>query len=324
MGRTPNEYKTEQHIAISADMSLADQLVAVNQVADIELQAFDNAKAVALQYGYKGELTIGDVENNLGAAQRRTVEEVLDMGRCLLVLKELTPHGHFTQRIEMRGISRKMAQKFMSATIKFSKANSSSLLTGAINQTKLLELLVLDDDEIDSLADGKTARGLTLDKVETMSVSELKKALRDRDESLKNKDFIIENKDKHINKLTEGSLKNKSEVENVDMLGEAELRALDELTLKLTSTINASLLSHCIKIATLFKDQGGMPRHVELAMAQCFGRIVTATHDTAESMNVMPQVDVDAAKDDWVAGSLEASQQWAAEQEKAAAATDVE
>jgi hypothetical protein len=48
-----------------------------------------------------------------------------------------------------------------------------------LGQTKLLELIVEDDETIDSLAKGGTLYGLTLDDVDRMSPTELRNKLRD-------------------------------------------------------------------------------------------------------------------------------------------------
>jgi hypothetical protein len=91
----------------------------------------------------------------------------------------------------------------MAATFKFSNANSNSLLAAAGTQTKMLELLILDDGEIEALESGETVRGVTLDKIETMSVSELKKALREAESDKKAKDQVIQAKTTELIKKDE-------------------------------------------------------------------------------------------------------------------------
>ena len=151
----------------------------LNELSIIQSTAKENASAVAEQLGYEGTLSVDSIETEIRFYQRRSVEAALELGKRLLILKELTQHGDFVPRVEQLGFSARMAQKFMSATLKFSKANSSSLLKSAGTQTKLLELVVLDDAEIEALDSGESVRGLTLDEIETMSVSELKSALRE-------------------------------------------------------------------------------------------------------------------------------------------------
>ena len=109
---------------------------------------------LATQLGYQGALTVGALEDEIRFYQQRSVEAVMELGKRLLILKEMTPHGEFSKRIEMLGISKRTAQRFMSVVLKFSKTTSMSLLEKSGNGTKLLELMVLDDDDIEIIDAG--------------------------------------------------------------------------------------------------------------------------------------------------------------------------
>lgn len=139
----------------------------------------DNARALAQQLGYQGALTVDALEDRIRIGQRRTIEAAMDLGASLLLLREITPHGQFEERVEAFGFSPVFARRLMSATLKFANRNSKSVLAAAGSQTKLLELMVLDEDELTVLEGGGTARGLLLDDIETMSVRELRAALRE-------------------------------------------------------------------------------------------------------------------------------------------------
>lgn len=153
---------------------------------------------LANDFGYTGELTPGALEDGIRSAMRRTIEDVIDLGARLLLLKEVTGHGEFSKRIELLGLSPRMCQKFMLATQKFSKANSKAVLNIVGTQTKLLELLVLDDEEIELLANGETIGELNLGALECMSVSELKQAVRDRDKKLEDMENSKSKQVKHF------------------------------------------------------------------------------------------------------------------------------
>jgi hypothetical protein len=147
-----------------------------------EVITSDYAKKIgglAAQSGYEGALTVGALEDEIRFYQQRSVEAVLELGKRLLILKEITPHGEFTKRIDMLGISKRTAQRFMSVVLKFSKTTTLSLLEKSGSGSKLLELMVLDDDDIDVIDQGGSIGDVSLDTIETMSVRELKKALRD-------------------------------------------------------------------------------------------------------------------------------------------------
>ncbi|HCU1894635.1 TPA: DUF3102 domain-containing protein [Acinetobacter baumannii] len=164
----------------------------------------NHTKAVAglaTQLGYEGALTVGALEDEIRFFQQRTVEAVMELGKRLLILKEITPHGEFNKRVEMLNFTPRMAQKFMSAVLKFSKTNSSSLLQKAGNQTKLLELVTLDDDEIQVIEQGGSIGELSLDSIETMSARELKDELRKIKADKEAADLLLQKKDQKINEL---------------------------------------------------------------------------------------------------------------------------
>ena len=165
---------------------------------------------LALSLGYEGALTVGALEDEIRFYQQRSVEAVLELGKRLLILKEITPHGEFTKRIEMLGISKRTVQRFMSVVLKFSKTTSMSLLEKSGNGTKLLELMVLDDDDIDVIDQGGSIGDVSLDTIETMSVRELKKALRDAKADIDAKEQVIKAKDQEKNKILEENTRLKS------------------------------------------------------------------------------------------------------------------
>ena len=81
---------------------------------------------LATQLGYQGALTVGAIEDEIRFYQQRTVEACMELGKRLLILKEMTPHGEFNKRMEMLNFTPRMAQKFMSAVLKFSKTGGVS------------------------------------------------------------------------------------------------------------------------------------------------------------------------------------------------------
>ncbi|MBN6515533.1 DUF3102 domain-containing protein [Acinetobacter pittii] len=171
-------------------------------ITEVDIQTHTKAVAgLATQLGYEGALTVGALEDEIRFFQQRTVEAVMELGKRLLILKEITPHGEFNKRVEMLNFTPRMAQKFMSAVLKFSKTNSSSLLQKAGNQTKLLELVTLDDDEIQVIEQGGSIGEVSLDSIETMSVRELKDELRKIKADKEAGDLLLLKKDQKINEL---------------------------------------------------------------------------------------------------------------------------
>ena len=150
----------------------------------VTLQRDDTARvrAVALRLGYQlpGDCADPDlIQRDIAINMRRSVEACLEVGRGLGVLREACEHGQFLARLDVLGLDRSVAAKFMRAATKLSNVSSTTHLTKAIgNQTKLFEMLVLDDEQLEELElTGQTGE-LKLDDVATMSVKELRDAVR--------------------------------------------------------------------------------------------------------------------------------------------------
>lgn len=198
-GRKPTDktIQTPEAPAPSSEAFLAPERAMRLATEEAEI----NASALAAKINYEGSLTVGSIEDEIRFFQKRSIEAVLELGKRLLILRELTPHGEFIQRIELLGISRSMGSRFMSATLKFSNGASTHTLAAAGTQTKMLELLVLDDSEINDLNDGKSVRGITIDKIEAMTVSELRSALREAEANAEAHEKLLTAKDKTANEL---------------------------------------------------------------------------------------------------------------------------
>lgn len=172
--------ETNINMKDAATPALPHMVEALNQEVMANLEANANANAVAKQLGYEGAMTVGALEDEIRFYQRRTAEACLELGKRLLILKELTLHGEFIPRIELLGFSKSSSHRFMQAALKFSKSSNLGLLAEKLgSQSKLLELITMDDEDIQQLANGETVRGLSLDEIDTMTASQLKAALRE-------------------------------------------------------------------------------------------------------------------------------------------------
>lgn len=186
MARTPNAV-----LKPVADVVLNAQAVARIESAQEALAVMDQeaqarVRAVALSVGYEGTLTVGALEDEIRFYQRRTVEAILETGKRLMVLKEMTPHGEFERRVEMLGFTTRTARRFMQAAAKTANsANLAALSTQVKNASAFLELVTHDDDELETLAE--------MDDIDRMSASELRQALRQAKEDNR---FLAEKRDK--------------------------------------------------------------------------------------------------------------------------------
>lgn len=141
------------------------------ELARLQDEVSSKAQDMALSLGYDGPLTVGTLEDEIRFYQRRSVEALLESGKRLLLLQQITPRGEFDQRLEQLGFSRRSAYRFMQAAAKTSKSANLALLSGQVkNATAFLELVTHDDDVLENLQE--------IDNIERMSPSELRAALR--------------------------------------------------------------------------------------------------------------------------------------------------
>lgn len=175
--------------AIARLSDSANALATLNQEQD----ALVRAAALAIGYQLPADATDPDlIQRDIAVNMRRSVEACLEVGRGLTVLKAACPHGQFLARLEVLGIDPAVAAKFVRSANKFSNVSSTTHLTKAIgNQTKLFEMLILDDGQIEELADTGQTGGLTIDDVERMSVKELRAAVRNLRGDMDAKDKVL-------------------------------------------------------------------------------------------------------------------------------------
>lgn len=185
---------------------------ALNEIALINMQAQDNAIALAQTLGYQGSLEPEMLENGIQESKSRVQQELFETGKRLLLLRELCAHGDFLNSLERLEIHPRAAQKMMQGTLKLSNATTSAHLQN-FGKSKLLELVVLDDEEIEELAEGGTVRGYTADEYDKMSIKEMRVALRktkeEADADKAANDKVLASKSAEITKLQKQLAKQK-------------------------------------------------------------------------------------------------------------------
>lgn len=183
------------------------KLVERNQELQVMAQAEAQVKSLATTLGYTGSLDTDSLWSMVEYRQRRSVEDILEMGRGLLLIKEQTAHGEFQEQIAQRGFNYRTAARLMTVALKFSKSDTVSLLKAAGTQAKVLELAVLDDEDLQALESGDSVAGITVDDVERMSASQLRAALREARADADAKDQRINKLSEDLNKESEKTIK---------------------------------------------------------------------------------------------------------------------
>ncbi|MDR2186879.1 MAG: hypothetical protein LBE62_02370 [Azonexus sp.] len=196
MGRKPTVTDNPSSAVTETEVpSLPAMAEAANQLTALAAQRDATTRAVAATLGYQlpADCTDPDlIQRDIAANMRRSVEACLEVGRGLRVLKEACEHGQFMARLDVLNIDARVARRFMQAATKFSKRASTPVLTAVGNQTKLFEMLVLDDEQIEELElTGQTGE-LKLDDIADMSLRELRAGLRELRADAAAKDAVLD------------------------------------------------------------------------------------------------------------------------------------
>jgi len=190
MARRKNE------VVVTEPTEMPEQAATLMMTAHNEaVEQYDRAVALAGELGYQGAVTVDALEGEIRFYQRRTVEAILETGKRLLVLKELTPHGEFYERVEALGFSTRTAQRFMQAATKATKSATVADLSTKMKSAKaFLELVTHDDDaDLEHLAQ--------LDDIDRMSASEVRQALREAKAERQATQQLLDEKNQVMDKL---------------------------------------------------------------------------------------------------------------------------
>jgi hypothetical protein len=249
-------------------------------VAEVLMRQHDTqVQALATSLGYAGSLDPNTLWSVFEYRQRRSVEDILDMGRVLLLLKEQAAHGEFQEQCAARSIHIRTAQRFMGVALKFSKSDTLSLLKAAGTQAKVLELAVLDDEEIEALESGDSVAGINLDDVERMSASELRRALRESRADADAKDQRINKLSDDLNKEHEKTAKAQRRWKAADP--DQQLVILKQSVTEAEQTVLASLGSDKTGLRAAFRalaahaSDNGQDNEAAIFLSDVIGRLLT-------------------------------------------------
>ncbi|UZR27460.1 hypothetical protein [Methylococcus mesophilus] len=130
-----------------------EQLIANHNRAVLDAAETDR------QYGDILPYQLDRVTQEIRFLLNQSAEAMLEAGRRLIQIKDREPRGEFMDAVQKIGIDQFVASKLIRAARKFSNLRSNANLM-ALGKTKLIELAVLDEDEIDELANDQEVRGL--------------------------------------------------------------------------------------------------------------------------------------------------------------------
>jgi hypothetical protein len=159
------------------DAAIAENMGAANYLALATLEQNERATALAQKLNYQGSIDAAVLENSARDAIRRLGATIFEVGAYLLLLKEVCAHGTFLPALERLGITADSAQRYMAMSRRFANTATSRHLE-RLGFSKMAELLPLEDGQIEELAGLGQTGELALDDVATMSVRQLRAAVR--------------------------------------------------------------------------------------------------------------------------------------------------
>lgn len=241
--------KAAETLLIPADNSLPvlpEMTEAANRLAVMHTQQEARVRAVAAQIGYQlpADCTDPDlIQRDISANMRRSVEACLEVGRGLRVLKEACEHGNFIVRLDSLGIEDRVARRFMQSAAKFANRATSPVLKAVGGQSKLFEMLILDDEQIEELElTGQTGE-LKLDDIATMSVKELRATLRETRENAEAQGRLLADKNTKIDELAAKLTTKKRRVQTPppDLEGEEIRKEASQFAFEAESVVRGKL-----------------------------------------------------------------------------------
>ncbi|WP_231752103.1 DUF3102 domain-containing protein [Burkholderia sp. MSMB1498] len=199
MARKPSAVAPQPVVVTDADTPALPAMAAASNA----LAA--HSAAVAEQFGDGLPYERARVVNEARFYMAQSAEAMLEAGKRLILLKENEPHGDFTRIVEEQlGLAPQVARRMMQASVKFLGAEHGGAKRSALSvlgKTKLYELMVLDDDELDVLADGGTVAGLAQDDIDRMTTRELRAALREARENADAQARLLADKNGKLDEL---------------------------------------------------------------------------------------------------------------------------
>jgi len=159
------------------DALIRQDFQAANALAVVQAEQNERVTALARQLNYQGSTDPGALENSARDAAEYLGKSIYMLGTCLILLKEASGHGKFLPALERLGVSRDAAGRYMAMARRFANSATSRNLE-KLGFSKMTELLPLDDEQVEELTELGQTGELALDDVATMSVKQLRAAVR--------------------------------------------------------------------------------------------------------------------------------------------------
>jgi hypothetical protein len=230
-----------------------------------------------------------------------SAQSMLQAGVILLAMKQAEGHGNFVRVVEDQlGMAYATASRMMRAAVKFGGEAGKKMLSNMassphLSKAKLFELMTLDDDTFNDLADGELDE-LKLDDVACMSVTELRRAIRELKGDAQAKDDAIAALSTEVQK---GKKRKKAEDPDAQALADFEA-AINDFGGESAKLIRKDMVdAYDAVLSTEWVASVIKPNvdRAKLFMTQRLQMIVATARDAAQSMSIRAR-DIGVADED--------------------------
>ena len=210
----------------------------IQEAMDIATQQAQDLQVIDEQYGDNLPYDKTRVENEISFYLNESANAMLEAGKRLVLLKEHEMHGEFTKSLGRIGLEPRTARRMITAALKYDSPKRTAL--SVLGKTKLFELMTEDDEDLDTLADGGTLAGKTLDEIDKMTSRELKETLRkEREKAEQEKlanDKLTQDKNAQLDDLSKQVSKYQAQASKKPKIDKAKEwePIIDEMSLQLT------------------------------------------------------------------------------------------
>lgn len=136
----------------------------------------------------------------------QTVQGFIEMGKRLVVLKEMEGHGRFYACLDEMGIHPRSACNYMAVAKKLANRKRISdlkIIDLKEGVGKLYALLDIPEEELAEFDETGELRGLTMDEIDALSVRELKARLRQRNQQIEQGTLQLQEANRRVDALEE-------------------------------------------------------------------------------------------------------------------------
>lgn len=175
-------------------------------VIEAEIAEENRIKVVDSKFGDGQPYERDRLEIEVRCCLKQSASSYLEAGYRLVQLKEHEPHGNFLESLKNIGIGVDVAQKMM---LTARKLQGTKLANADADRhllpSKLYEIALLDDDQLDELEKEGSTGSITLDDIQRMSTREVRQALREerrkRQEETDARERVIKEKNDKLDEL---------------------------------------------------------------------------------------------------------------------------